>query len=155
MSFFDLMLLLHVLGAIAGLGPAFGFSVMGPMTGRLAGEQALGIMKAMLKISRGIILPMAVVQGVTGAILIELGGWVADFAGHEWLIISIVLYLVLIGISFFVQLPNQRFMIALAESGHQSSAEFGGLQKKSAAMGGVLTLLLVAIIILMVLKPGS
>lgn len=155
MSFFDFMLLLHVVGAIAGLGPAFGFTIMGPMATRLGGEQSLGIMKSMLKISRGIIIPMAVLQGITGAFLINLGGWDVNFGSHEWLMISIVLYLAMLAISFFVLLPTQSKMIGMAQGGSQSSADFGVQQKKAAAMGSALTVLLLLLIILMVLKPGS
>lgn len=155
MSFFEFMLLLHVGGAIAGLGPAFGFSVMGPMAGRLGGPQALGIMKAMHKISRGIILPMAIVMGITGAVLIGQGGWDTDFISHEWLWISILLYLVMVGISALVEIPAVGKMIALAEEGSAASPEFGDLAKKTQMAGMALTVMLVLIIILMVLKLGS
>lgn len=154
-SFFDFMLLLHVVGAIAGLGPAFGFTVMGPMAGRLGGEQSLGIMQSMLKISRGILLPMAVVQGVTGALLINLGGWDSNFGSHGWLMVSIVLYLGMLAVAFFVQLPTLSRMVGMAKGGSQSSADFGVQQKKAAASGSAFTILLLLITVLMVLKPGS
>lgn len=154
-SFFDFMLLLHVVGAVAGLGPVFGFTIMGPMAGRLAGEQSQGIMQAMLKIARGIIVPMAILQGLTGAVLINLGGWDVNFGSHEWLLISIVLYLGMLALALFVQLPTLSRMVGMAKGGSQSSADFGAQQKKALAAGNALVLLLVILTALMVLKPGS
>ena len=106
MSYLTLLLLLHIGGAIVGFGPLFGMAVMGPLAGRLGGPQALGIMKAMGKIQRGIVIPMAILQGITGVLLISAANWDADFAAHEWLWISILLYLAALSIGIFVLRPN-------------------------------------------------
>ncbi|MEX2588008.1 MAG: DUF2269 family protein [Actinomycetota bacterium] len=147
--------MLHVVGAVAGLGPVFGFTITGPMASRVGGEPALGIMQSMLKIARGIILPMAVLQGVTGVALINLGGWDVNFGSHEWLLISIVLYLAMLAVAFFIQLPTLSNLVGMAKGGSQSSADFGALQKKAAGAGSLLVLLVVVLTVLMVLKPGS
>jgi hypothetical protein len=149
-----LWMVLHVGGAIVGFGPIFGFSVMGPMAGRLGGPQGLGILKAMLKIQKGIVIPMAVVQGVTGLFLISALGYDKNFVSHTWLVVSILLYLVALAVAFFVLRPTLSGLVALGEDGKADGPEFGALVRKSQTFGPILTLLLVIIIVLMVLRPG-
>jgi uncharacterized membrane protein len=155
MSYVTLLLLLHIGGAIVGFGPLFGFAVMGPLSGRLGGPQALGIMKAMAKIQRGIVLPLAVVQGITGALLIAAAGWDVNFGSHVWLWVSILLYLLALLVAFLVLRPALANMVALAEGGKAGTPEFGALVRKTQTLGPALTILVLIIIILMVLKPGG
>ena len=155
MSYLTLLLLLHIGGAIVGFGPLFGMAVMGPLAGRLGGPQALGIMKAMVKIQRGIVIPMAILQGITGVLLISAANWDADFAAHEWLWISILLYLAALSIGILVLGPNLGRMVEAAEGGRAGSPEFAGLVRKSQVFGPLNTALIAIIIILMVVKPGG
>lgn len=155
MSYVTFLLLLHIGGAIVGFGPIFGFSVMGPLAGNLGGPQALGIMKAMVKIQRGIVLPLAIVQGITGVLLIGAAGWDAEFGSHVWLWVSILLYLVAIGIGIFVQRPALAKMVDLAQGGKAGSPEFAALAGRSRTFGPINAVLIVIIIILMVVKPGG
>ncbi len=155
MSYVTFLLVLHIGGAIVGFGPIFGFSVMGPLAGSLGGPQALGILKAMVKIQRGIVLPLAVVQGITGALLIAAAGWDANFGSHEWLWVSILLYLVALGLGIFVLRPSLAKMVDLAQGGKAGSPEFGASAGRTRVVGPVNALLVVIIIILMVVKPGG
>jgi hypothetical protein len=154
-SYVTLLLLLHIGGAIVGFGPIFGFSIMGPLAGSLGGPQALGIMKAMVKIQRGIVLPLAIVQGITGVLLIVAAGWDADFGSHEWLWVSILLYLAALVIGIFVQRPTLGRMVDLAQGGKAGTPEFAALVGRSQRFGPVNAVLVVIIIILMVVKPGG
>jgi hypothetical protein len=155
MSYITLLLLLHVGGAIVGFGPAFAFPVLGPLSGRLGGPQALGIMKGMLKIQSGIIIPMAVLQGITGVLLIFAEGLDKNFWSQEWLWVSLLLYFVALVLAIFVLRPTLVKMVGLAEEGKAPTPEFAALVKKSQRLGPVLTLAIVTIIILMVVKPGA
>lgn len=155
MSYVTFLLLLHIGGAIVGFGPIFGFSVMGPLAGSLGGPQALGIMKAMVKIQRGIVVPLAVVQGITGVLLIAAAGWDANFGSHEWLWVSILLYLLALVIGIFVLRPTLAKMVDFAQGGKAGSPEFGAVVGRSRIFGPVNAVLVVIIIILMVVKPGG
>ena len=73
---------------------------------------------------------------------------------QTWVWLSIVLYVVALGISHGVEMPSARRMNELMASG-PPNAETEALDKKLAAGGMALNLIAVAIITLMVWKPGA
>lgn len=155
MSYFELLLLVHIGGAIVGFGPTFAFAVLGPTAKKNPGPGGLAIMEGMLAISNRLVLPVAIViQPVTGALLIFEAGYSSTFWSQDWLVGSIVLYAIAFYLAVFVQRPSLGRMIAFAKEGQAQSEPFQALAKRTATMGPILTLLLVAIIIMMVLKPG-
>lgn len=91
---------------------------------------------------------------VTGIIML----FVNDGHGWElsdtWVSLSIALYVVALGISHAVVMPSHKRMNELMASG-PPNAETEALEKKLAAGGMALNLLAVAIIVLMVWKPGA
>lgn len=149
------LLLVHVLSAIAGFGPTFSFGVLGPLAAGIGGPQALGILKGVEKVVRTLVQPAIGIQLVTGVLLIFEAGWDNNFFSHYWLWVSILLFLVTASIALFVQVPNTRRMIELAESGHADTPEFAAAAKKGGTFGPILTLMLLVIIYLMVIKPGG
>ena len=155
MTYFELLLLLHVLSAIAGFGSTFTFAVLGPLAGKVGGPQGLGVMKGMVKIEKTLVYPAIVIQLVTGALLIFEGGWDNDFFSHWWLWVSILLFLTAATLAVSQQAPTLEKMIELGESGRAETPEFGALAKQAAARGPLLTVMLLVIIFLMVIKPGS
>ena len=72
---------------------------------------------------------------------------------QTWVWLSIVLYIAALGISHAVQIPSGRRMNELMAQG-PPNAETEALEKKLAGGGTALNLLAVAIIVLMVWKPG-
>ena len=77
--------------------------------------------------------------------------------GDTWISLSLLLYVVAVGISHAVLIPGHRRYNALAaeEGGPSVGAEAQGLEKKMAAAGGTLNVLVVVLIALMVWKPGA
>jgi predicted integral membrane protein DUF2269 len=161
LSLFPWFLFAHVLGAIVAFGPTFS----GPIIGRMGGaERAHGnfAMRLSLRLARVQILPLAIVQGITGLGLIVTGN--IDVLKLPWLMVSIVLYLIAIGFAIFVQIPRARRIIAMttpptgatAPSGPPPGGpppELAGLIT-NARRGGLLLIGLVsAIVFLMVVKP--
>jgi hypothetical protein len=71
--------------------------------------------------------------------------------GQTWIWLSIVLYVIALGISHGVMVPNGKKMLA-GPSGPEEAAALG---KKLAAGGMTLDLLAVVLIVLMVWKPGA
>lgn len=156
MGWFELMLLLHIAGAIIGFGPTYGFAVLGPLGGKLEGPQGLGALKGIVAIERKLVIPVAtVIQPVTGAVMIFLTDRNENFFSHEWLWISILIYIALYYTAVFRQTPAIEKVIHLAESGQAGSEEFLATVKKTQKLGPIIALGLTIIVFLMITKPGS
>jgi uncharacterized membrane protein len=155
-GYFELLLLIHIAGAIVGFGPTFGFGVLGPLAGKLEGPVGLGALKGIVAIEKKLVYPFAfVVQPLTGVLLIFESGRNENFFSHQWLWIGIILYVITFYTAVFVQTPAIERMIELAESGNAGNDEFQALVKKTKTFGPIMGILLLTIIFLMVAKPGS
>jgi hypothetical protein len=79
---------------------------------------------------------------------------------QAWIWISILLYIVALGIAHGVMMPSGKRMLVIGaalgsgQGGQAEIAEAGVLQKKLATGGMTLDLLVVALIALMIWKPG-
>ena len=172
MNLFPWLLFLHILGAVVAFGPTFAFPLIGGMGARepMHGNFALRVSE---RIERGIVLPLAVVQGITGlGLVLTLG---LDLTKEHWLDVAIVLYLTALGFAIFVQTKRIERMIhltsapppaapvpaaapgaAMAAPPARPSGPPPEIAAAAAAIqqGGMfLTVLIVAIVSLMVLRP--
>jgi uncharacterized membrane protein len=158
-----ILLFLHVLGAIVVFGPTFAFPLIGSMGGKepMHGNFAT---RVTLAIEEKITLPGAVVQLLTGIGLILTVPF--DLLATHWLLLAIVIYLVAIGYSYFVQAKAVERVIemtsmppAMLPSEGPGAAPAGPPPEllariKRVQQGGMfLTVMLVAIVFLMVVKP--
>lgn len=110
MNLFPWLLFLHILGAIVAFGPTFIFPLIGGMGAKepMHGNFALRVSE---RIERGVVIPLAIVQGVTGlGLVITLG---LDLTKEHWLDVAIVLYLTALGFAIFVQTKRIERMIHL------------------------------------------
>lgn len=166
MTLFQGLLFAHVLGAIIAFGPTFS----GPIIGRMAAQErahANFAMRVSRQLARVQIVPLALVQGVTGLALIVVGN--IDVMAATWLLVAIVLYLIAIGFAIFVQTPRAKRIIAMTTPPADAAAPAGppagppaggpppGLMAEiaKAKLGGYLLIgLVTAIVFLMVVKPG-
>lgn len=155
MNYYEIVLLVHIISAIAGFGVTFSFGVLGPLAGKLGGPQGLGLLKGIDKIEKTLVYPAIVIQLLTGVLLIFEAGWDDDFFSHQWLWISILVFVAAASIAVFLQAPTVEKMIELGESNQAQSPEFGKLAKTAATRGPILSVMLLVIIFLMVTKPGS
>ena len=153
--YLTILLILHIGGAIIGFGPTFSFAVLGPLSGQLGGPQALGITKGMHKTVKTFVYPFLVIQPITGALLIFKEGLNHDFFSHYWLWIAILLFATAVYIALAIQSPAIERIIELAEGGEAGTPAFMAATKTTKTFGPVLTSLLVAIIVLMIWKPGG
>lgn len=151
--YFKALLVIHILSAIIGIGPSFAFGVLGPMSQKLGGPGALAIMEGMHAIDRRIVNPAVVIQPTSGLLLIFESD--RSFFQAEWLWISVVLYAAIMILVYAFNNPAFHKMIALAKEGKAETPESGGYAKRVKALGPIIPLLMVAIIVLMVLKPGD
>lgn len=158
-----LFLFLHVMGAIAVFGPSFAFPFIASQVQKTPqhGHFAAVVSET---IERRLIVPGAIVQGITGLLLILILG-VNPFtdAPWRWLLIAVPLYLVAIGFAIFVQSKNAEKMVHLTANmppGPPPAGAPAGPPPEIAATGRALarggqflSLLIVLIVILMVTKP--
>ncbi|MFN2615105.1 MAG: DUF2269 family protein [Actinomycetota bacterium] len=158
-SWFAIILTLHVFGAIVGLGPTFAFAIIGPAAGKQEHPAAgLALLEIMEKIERGMVIPiLIVIQLGTGIALIFNRGLNHNFftGHHGWLIAGILLYVLAMSIVFIIDLPAMGRAIRLAHEGKGGTPEFLAAVRIPQMLGPVLTIIGVAIIVLMVWKPGS
>ncbi|MEO7229014.1 MAG: DUF2269 family protein [Candidatus Limnocylindrales bacterium] len=164
MELFPWILWLHIFGAIVAFGPTFAFPLIGAMGGKEP-MHANFATRVSEKIERGIVLPLAVVQGITGLALLLLSGRDLTDSTNYWLSVAIVLYVIALGFSYFVQVKRIETVIRMtstpppppapgaAPSGPPPELLAG---VKAIQQGGILlTVLIVLIIFLMVIKPGG
>lgn len=155
-EYVEILLLVHIGSAIAGFGPTYAFSILGPLAAKNPGPSGITILESIVAIQKRLVVPAAlVIQPLSGILLIFEAGWNDSFFSHTWLWISILLYIGAIYLGLGVQLPRIQSMVKLAKDGKAQTPEFGALAGAAKKTGPVLSVMLTVIIILMVLKPGS
>ena len=157
---FPWLLFLHVMAAIVAFGPTFAFSIIGAMGGKEP-QHANFATRVSHRIGDILVEPFAISMLVTGALMI----WAAEIPLFEpdarWLLTAIVLYLAALALSLFVSRPNVKRIIALSGGeGDPAGAPVGPPPPEMMRaigtvqrVGMILTVLLVAIVFLMVVKP--
>lgn len=163
MNWFPWLLWLHIFGAIVAFGPAFAIPLIGAMGGRepMHANFATRITE---KIGRGVVIPLAIVQGVTGVGLIVVSGRDLSQPANYWLGLAIVLYAMALYFAIFVQTRRIEAVVRMTSTPPPPSAGDAPAGPppallaavKAVRQGGMfLTVLIVTIIFLMVIKPGS
>jgi hypothetical protein len=156
----QLFLFLHVMGAIVVFGPTFAFPLIASQAQKSPQNGHFAAVVSEL-IERRIVIPGAVVQGITGVVLILIIGADLTSPAYRWLIGGIILYLIAILFAIFVQARNAEKMVELTAGGPPPPGAPAGpppgvaeMGKKLQQGGMFLAVLIVLIVILMVVKPG-
>jgi uncharacterized membrane protein len=89
---------------------------------------------------------------IVGVALVVLGPW--EFT-QFWIYAAIGLYVVLAVVAFGFYSPTLKRLIAAYESGGAASPEFTALGARSRLVGIIIGVIVLAIIVLMVVKPGG
>jgi len=89
---------------------------------------------------------------IVGILLVVFGPWAFT---QFWVYTAIGLYLLMGAVAFLVYSPTLTKLIASYESGGVGTAEFHALSGRSRMVGILLAVIVVAIIVLMVVKPGA
>ena len=153
------LILAHVLGAIVAFGPIFAYPLIGGMGTKEPMHANFGT-RASAAISYRITIPLAIVQFVTGVLLIATAGWNLTEPRGRWLIAAIILYVITIGFATAIQRKKVQRIIALTSKPRPADAPPGpppGAAEliRSIQMGGMfLTVMIILIVALMVLKPS-
>jgi uncharacterized membrane protein len=88
---------------------------------------------------------------IVGILLVLLGPW--EFT-QFWVYAAIGLYLVMGTVAFFFYSPTLKRQIAAYEASGAGTAEFAALGARGRLVGIILAVIVIAIIVLMVVKPG-
>jgi uncharacterized membrane protein len=156
MALRNFLLTIHILGAVVIFGPTLAFPFVGAMA-KKEGAPVAWALELLDFIDRKWVTPLSLtVQPASGAwLIVQADNLYNPFQRHgRWLLISIILYIVATVFAHFVQTPAGRKAHRMAAA-NQFGPEFGALMKRVGMGGQFLTLLLIAIIVLMVVKPGS
>jgi hypothetical protein len=153
-AWFAALLTFHVVSAIAGIGPAFAFGVLGPMAGKAEPPKNLAVLEAIHGIERFHLRPSTLLtQWGSGVLLIFNRGLNHGFFSSQraWLLIAIGIYIVLVLLGELYAAPGIQKQLAFARAGDRLPPPSG----PDKLMNALFPLLTVAIIVLMVWKPGS
>ena len=159
-SWFTFFLIGHILAAIVAFGPAFSFALIAAQ-GQKEPQHAVFAAELIHTLSARVVIPVALVVGVFGIGLIFTAH--VDLWHSEWLLIALALYIAAITFSITVQLPRGGKLAELLRAmppgpppaGATPPAEILKTAKQLQFGGIYLTLSVVAIVVLMVWKPGA
>jgi uncharacterized membrane protein len=158
---FAILLFLHVMGAIVAFGPTYAFMLLGPMSGREP-QHANFAVRFQHAVSTRMVAPLAIVQGITGLLLVWKIGF--EILTRGWLLVAIALYLTALAIAFVVLIPTANKLIE-ATSGPPPTPPAGAPPRsgppphiaalvRRARMAGMTNgILILLIVFLMVTKP--
>ena len=152
-------LFLHIIAAIIGFGPVFVLPVLARF-----GTTHPRHLRFALELSH--LLETRYVQRIGGTLLISGIGliWAADINVFQtyYLLVAIVLYVAALGLGGAVLVPNTQRMLALTaahpdgfSSPAEIPAELPALGQRNAVVGGIATVFLVVIVLLMIVQPGG
>jgi uncharacterized membrane protein len=152
-SWLPWLLFVHILGAVIAFGPGFALSIFGYAAGREP-QHANFTLRTSAVVATRLIVPLAVLQGVTGVGLLLVEG--TDILAARWLLVAIVLYAAALYIAIGLNLPNLRRLIELSSSPPGPGGPPPELLTRAARArqyGIAMSGLVIVIVFLMVVKP--
>jgi len=159
---YKILLLLHILCAIVGFGGVILNGLYAARARQRPPAEALAIMEANTFVSLKVAEVFIYLTALWGFGLVGMSDEAWDF-GQTWVWLSIIVYGVALGLSHGVMQPKVKRMVALQREIVESppaggpppqAAEMQALGKVIGPVGMVLDLALVAILVLMIWKPG-
>ena len=165
-TLYNLVLVLHLVAVVVGFGTVFLNGAYGAEAKRRGGAGGLAIGEANFAVSK--MAQYAIyAAGVFGVLLVILSDGAWEFS-QLWISLSFLVFFVAMGLAQGLLMPAARRMNVLA--GELAGAAPGGggggggrppqvaekeaLEKRLAVVGTILNLMVVALIALMVFKPG-
>jgi uncharacterized membrane protein len=147
---YTLLKILHIVFVVAGIGTVCLNGVYGAKAKAAGPNGGVAIGQANFEVSMLAekFIYLIPIPGILMMLVEDYWEW-----SQTWVWLSIVLYIAALGISHSIQMPSARRMNELMASG-PPNAETEALEKKLAGGGMALNLLAVAIIVLMIWKPG-
>lgn len=148
---FTFLLTVHVLTAIIGVGPTFTFGFLGYLAEKQPAA-AKTLQEAILLISTRLVIPVVVLIGISGILLI--GKTHLDVSKNPWLGAGIILYVLVLAAAIFYQVPQEKKIIGLLAT-NPNDPKVKQLGAGQRIVGIAMALAVVVIAVLMVWKPGA
>jgi hypothetical protein len=159
---YKIVLVLHLLAAMVGFGGIFLNVAYGLQARARQGREGTAIAEALYNVSRKWTEYFIYAVPILGIALVMMSKDTIKFS-DLWVSASLAVYIVALGVLHALQFPNIKkmnlLMAELADSGARASgstdlvAELERRGKRSAFVGGLFNLLVVAAVCLMVFKP--
>ena len=118
------LLLIHVLGAVVAFGPVYVYPLIGAMGAKEPMHANFGT-RVSAAISDRFTIPLAVLQAVTGVLLIALAPWNLTEPRGRWLISGIILYVITFGYATAIQRKKVHAIIELTSKPRPADAPPG------------------------------
>jgi uncharacterized membrane protein len=163
---YKFVFVLHLLAVIIGFGSVMLSGVFGAKAKARGGREGAAVAEVTLDVAEHWSEWFIYAVPILGIVLILVSDDAWKFS-QTWISLSLLLYIVALGLVHAVHFPNLRRMnVVAAELGAgpppggagggppPQVAELEARGKRAAAVGGVLNLLVVVIVFLMVWKPG-
>ena len=154
---YNLVLLLHILTVVVGFGGFIASAAYARLARERGGAEGLAISEAGAVVTKRVAQSAFYAVPVFGILLVVLSDGTFGFE-EPWISLSFVLYIAAAVILLAVIVPAQRQSNQLAAgqlAGGKGQGGLDRLDKKLAAFGGVFNLLFLALLALMIFKPGA
>ncbi|MEY4175880.1 MAG: putative integral rane protein [Actinomycetota bacterium] len=160
---YRIVLLLHIIAAIVGFGGVVLNGLYAAQSQQRPGPSGRAVSEANYSVAM-VAEKFVYAVPVLGIALVLLSDGAFSF-GTTWVWLSLVLYVLALGLSHSVMIPGHRRLNALLLEMEQQAppaggpppqvAQIGAIGKKLAGVSMVLNLALVVMLALMIWKPGS
>ena len=163
---YKIVLVLHLLSVIIGLGAVFLNAIYGAQAKSRRGPEGLAIVQANLKVTEiaQYFIYAIPIFGIGLVFMSKTDGIEIFKFSQTWVWLSLVLYIIALGLSHGILMPSvKRLQVLMGEvvaagppagGPPPQAAEMEQLGKRIAPVGAALNLLVIVIVALMVFKPG-
>jgi uncharacterized membrane protein len=151
MTLYDLIKYVHVLAAITAVGLNLSYGVWLTL-GERSPENRVFVLRTVKRLDDWLANPAYVLLLLSGLGMV----WVGSLAlTTTWIAVALVLYvaLVIIGLGVFSRSLSRQ--ISVLASGAVDGATYAAINRRTTVSGVILVLIALAIVFLMVVKPGA
>jgi uncharacterized membrane protein len=151
-------LFVHVMGAIAALGPTLTYAMWMALAERSDPKTRSFVLRSISWLDSRLPTPAYIAQAVTGVVLIALLG--LPFFKTGWLVVGVSIYVVLVILAIAVYAPAFQRQLALADAiasdpaGATAAADYRAAARTSRIIGATVGGLTVLVVFFMVWKPN-
>jgi uncharacterized membrane protein len=156
-AWIQLFLFLHVVGAIAAVGPTLTYALWLARAERAGADQRAFTLRTISWVDNHLATPSFMLQAVTGTALVLLAKF--RFLHTAWLLAGVAIYVVLTVFAVVAYAPVVKRQVGLAErladdpDNAGLGAEYQSVAARARAFGITAILLTLAILYFMIVKP--
>jgi uncharacterized membrane protein len=151
MTTYDLIKYIHVLAAITAVGLNLSYGVWLTL-GERSPENRLFVLRTVKRLDDWLANPAYVLLLLSGLAMV----WVGSLSlTTPWIAAALVLYVVLVVLGLGVFSRSLSRQISALESGSVDGTAYAAIARRTTVSGAILVLIALAIVFLMVVKPGA